>query len=152
MLTEFTSLSLYDRERSFYDGWRRPHQVLGVNCSSTPHRSLRQHQVTSVFASSEPAGESLPSIQEQSTIEAVTSHDPSHALLVTGRSHVPSTQRDGITQEYGSLGPMLESVHCTGKPPKVKYIFAVMPRWRFSGKAWIAPTQNSIEEFHQSKN
>ena len=85
-------------------------------------------------------------------IEAVTSHDPSHALLVTGRSHVPSTQRDGITQEYGSLGLMLESVHRTRKPPKVKYVFAVMPRWRFSGKAWIAPTQNSIEEFHQSKN
>ena len=66
LLMEFTSLSLYDWESSFYDGWRRPHQVPGVNCSSTPHRSLHQHQVTSVFASSEPAGESLPSIQEQS--------------------------------------------------------------------------------------
>ena len=51
-----------------------------------------------MFGFSKPAGNFVPAMYEQSITKGVTSYEPSHALLVRVKSHMPSTPREGITQ------------------------------------------------------
>lgn len=103
-----------------------------------------------MFAASKPAGEPHLPICEQSVTKAVTSHD--FAMFCQNHVICAKHSKEGIIQEHRFEGSRQNALTAQGSVLKVQYVFTVMPRWSFSGKAWVAASQNSMGRIPSSKD